>query len=116
MGKCKDDFDFDKRFLIIGRGKTEDDTKKDFDAKLKSKLDELKTVLKCEENVCSEVELGGAARTCTFDYAEVDDERKCVEKSRKLKIHRRKRKYWECSQRFDVGCFCIGLDDKDKDE
>ena len=59
--------------------------------------------------------MGGSCKQCRFDYSEVD-EQVCVEKTRKLKTHRRKRKYWECTQRFDVGCFCIGEDDKDKDE
>jgi hypothetical protein len=113
MAACLDDFSHEMTFTITGRGKTQDAAKKDFETKFDAKIEEAKRKLNCEANSCLDGEFGGTGKSCLFDYAEVD-EQKCVEVVRKLKKHRRKRKRWECTQTFEVGCFCIG--DKDEDE
>ena len=72
MDKCEDDFIFDKRFGITGRGKTEEDAKKDFDEKLKAKLEELKASLNCEKKVClpAERRVSTSLRPVVMEFSE----------------------------------------------
>lgn len=102
-------------FSVEGLGKNQEDAEKDFDGQLEKKREEIRTKTKCEEKTCppTESEFGEGKRVCQFTYTAIT-ERKCEEKDRTVKIYfkkeerwvERKRKRWECTQKFKYGCFC----------
>lgn len=95
--ECPDDFLGSA--TVKGRGEDKDEAKTNFEKGIKKMVADAKKKLQCENYVCE----GGV---CEFDYAPAD-ELKCEEKKRKTVLHKVERKWWECTQTFDIGCFCI---------
>ena len=102
---CLDDFR--GTVEVKARGQTEEEARQRFQEELRGLEARIikKTGIDCSQSTCGYEE--ETQQHCKFDYAEVDDEPICREVIRRTVRFGIERRWWECSQTFEWGCFCV---------